>query len=111
MELHRRSRVGRALEQTYSFACTYALRTRDSCKDKYRLLADCDSQRRGQRRRIIQREIVDALQRHHRTSVTTDLRASRCSPQRKIRALLEMRSTSSRDVNLGIPPHRTRATI
>lgn len=95
----------------HSFASTCALRIRGSRKDRYRLLADCDSERRGQRRRIIQREIVDALQRHQRTSVTTDLRASRCSPQRKIRALPEMRSTSSRNVNPEIPPHRTRATI
>lgn len=62
-------------------------------KDRYRLSADCDIQRCGQQRRVIQREIVDALQHHQRTSVTADLRASRCSPQRKIRTLPEMRST------------------
>jgi hypothetical protein len=76
-----------------------AARIRGSRKDRYRLSACCDSQRRGQRRRVIQREIVDAQQRHQRTSVTADLRASRCSPQRKIRALPEMRSTPSQNVN------------
>jgi len=89
----------------HPFACTCVRRIRDSRKDRYRLLADCDSQRRGQRRRVIQREIVDALQRHQRTSVTTDLRASRCSPQRKIRALPEMRSTLSRNVSPRNLPH------
>lgn len=113
--LHRRSRVGRALECKHLFACTCvraAARIRGSRKDRYRLSACCDSQRRGQRRRVIQREIVDAQQRHQRTSVTADLRASHCSPQRKIRALPEMRLTLSQNVNpWSLCPHRTRATI
>lgn len=65
---------------------------------------DCDIQRCGQQRWVIQREIVDGLQHHQRTSVTADLRASRCSPQRKIRTFPEMRSTLSRNVTLEILP-------